>query len=144
MPRNVHVDKALTNMSVAYMYNKPYVWTQFPSIGNVRETDLYWKWDKEYWGRIEAAKRARGQAARRAEYKGQTASFICDEWALAHDISERDERDADQVIDLRRQGSEFVVDNVLKAYENMVAGEVFKASTWGTSDVTPSVLWSTP
>ena len=143
MPRNVHVDKALTNMSIAFINQQPYVWTQFPSITNVRESDIYWEWDKAYWGRIEAAKRARGKAARKADYKGTTKPFLCDEWALAHDIFDRDVNDADDAINLPRQGMEFVTDNVMKAFENDSAGKIMAAGIWD-NDVTPGVLWSTP
>ena len=59
-PTDAHVDRVLTNISIAYMQEATnFIASRvFPIVPTARQTDKYFTYDQEDWFRLEAKKRA--------------------------------------------------------------------------------------
>ena len=73
MPKmqNIHIDRALTNMSVAYMQDADVfiAGKVFPIIPVQKQSDLYFIYEKEDFFRDEAAERAAGTESAGGDYE---------------------------------------------------------------------------
>lgn len=96
-PGSVHVDSLLTDISVANIQSSTkFVATRvFPPVSVSKQSGLYATYDKGDLLRDEAAKRAPGAPAHRTGYRTGTASYIADEWALAHAIDDQVKANSD-------------------------------------------------
>lgn len=145
---DVHVDAALSRISVAYK-NPTYIWNQVaPTINVDRESDKYYKFTQGDWFRDEAAIRAEGTRAAVSGFTLSTDSYACVEYALATKLPLRTLQNADAALDLRASKAAFVTDKVQLRMENQLASEIFTTGKWGTDkeDATPwdSSTGSTP
>src|SRR4030067_125720 len=85
--RQSHIDVALTTVAVAYS-NAAYIGGQiFPQVPVAKQTNKFFTFPKASWFRDEAAIRAPGARARRADYTLSTDSYLCLEKALAHQVT---------------------------------------------------------
>lgn len=138
----VHVDAALSRISVAYK-NPTYIWDRVaPTINVDHESDKYYKFTQGDWFRDEAAIRAEGTRAAVSGFTLSTDSYACVEYALATKLPTRTLQNADAALDLRASKAAFVTDKVQLRMERQLATEIFTTSVWGT-DNTSATNWDT-
>lgn len=137
----VHVDRPLTDLSLAYLPDAgDFVADKvFPTVPVQKASDQYFSYDKRYWLSNGAKPRAVGAPAARSGYGMTTASFACIRDAIAHAIPDPIRNQAD-VADLDREAVMFVNTQLMIAKEVRWAAKYFVTGVWGTSN-TPSVLW---
>lgn len=136
----VHVDKILTNIAVAYR-NKKYIWRDVAPVIPVKfESDKYYKFPSARWFTNEAARRAPGTKARLSGFSITTDSYNCDEFALATKIADRVLANTDSPLTLRAAKAAYVADKVDMARDIELATLVNATGTWGT-DKTLSATW---
>lgn len=136
----VHVNRPLTDLSIAYRNQGGYVADRvFPVVPSNNASNLYFSYPKAFWLKSNAQKRAAGTAAARSGYDLETATFTCERDALAHAIPDPIRSNSD-VADLDREAMEYVTDQLQRAKEVRWAANYFVTGVWGTS-ATPSVLW---
>jgi len=136
----VHVDKILTNIAVAYR-NKKYIYRELsPFIPVKYESDKYYKFPKARWFTNEAALRAPGTKARLSGFPVSTDSYNCDEFALATKIADRVLANTDSPLTLRSAKAAYVADKVEMARDIELATLVNVTSQWGT-DKTLTTTW---
>jgi hypothetical protein len=137
----VHVDRPLTDLSLAYLQDEnDFVADKvFPTVPVQKASDLYFSYDKAYWLKSDAQKRAVGGPAARSGYGITTASYACTRDAIAHAIPDPIRNQAD-IADLDREAVLFVNEKIRLAKEISWAAKYFVTGVWGTSN-TPSVLW---
>lgn len=135
--RAVHVDQPLTNISIAYLQNaNHFVAGQvFPNLPVQKQSDLYYVFDRGYFNRDEAKKRAPGTEAAKVGFELSTASYFADVWAMKHGIPDQLAANADAVLDLERAATELVTYKMLLRREKDWATNYFTTSVWGT-DIT--------
>lgn len=140
---DVHVDRPLTNVSLAYIQQaSDFIATQFaPIIPVDRKTDTYYTYTKNDWFRDEAQLRADGVPSAGSGYGLSTAQYSCDVFAFHKDIGPQAMANADPAINLEREAAMLVTQRMLIRQERQWATDCFAASIWGT-DSTPSNLWS--
>ena len=139
--RDVHIDTALTGISIAYK-NEQYIGTRvFPSVSVAKKTDVYWVYGKSDWFRNEMAVRPPGTRAKRIDHTVTTASYICLEYALAEAVPEEVERNADSPLQPRIEAAEMVMDKLLLAQEIRIAGKLMTSANW-TYSASPATQWS--
>ena len=135
--RAVHVDQPLTNISIAFLQNASnFVASQvFPNLPVQKQSDLYYVFDRGYFNRDEARKRAPGTEAAKVGFDLETASYFADVWAIKHVIPDQVAANADAVISLERAAAELVTHKLLIRREKDWASSYFTSGVWGT-DVT--------
>jgi hypothetical protein len=132
--RQIHVDRPLTTISVAYIQNQSeYIAGRvFPTVPVEKQSDLYYIYDKNDWFRDEAAVRGPAQESAGGGYNVSNDSYSCLEYAFHHDIPWQDLSNADEGIDLERDATEFVTQRLLLRRERQWAANYFTTSKWGT------------
>lgn len=139
---NVHVDQALSRISIAYK-NPTYIWDQVAPVINVdKESDKYYIFTQGDWFRDEAKIRAEGTAAPVSGFTLSTSSYACVEYALATKLADRTLANADAALDLRASKAAFVTDKVQLRMERDLAANFFTTGVWGT-DNTTATDWDT-
>ena len=120
---DVHVDTALTNLSVQY---KPelsgLIAEQAVRVLNVaKESDKYFIWDRPTAFRVPTDLRADGAEANEVDHALTTASYACDEYALKTHVTDRQKDNADSILKLRENKMRHVQNLELIAQEQRVA-----------------------
>lgn len=142
-PGDVHVNRPLTNISVAYVQDqRQFVADQvFPNVPVQKQSDLYFIFNREDFLRDEAKVRAPSSESAGGGFAISTASYLCEVYAFHKDIDDRLLANADDPLDLEEAATSFVTQKCLIARERLFAARAFTTGIWGT-DVTPSPLWS--
>lgn len=144
-PSDVHVDTALTNISVAYMQDATNFIADrvFPDIPVMKQSDKYFTYNKNDWKRDEAKKRAPGAESAGASGRVSTDSYLADVWALHDDVDNQTIANADAAIDPENDAAEFLMEKMLIRREREWATNYFATSVWGTDVVgtTDFVKW---
>ncbi len=145
----VHVNQPLTNVSHAYINKLTPVADQiFPIIRNQKKSDLFYKFPKDNWHKLQAKKRAPGDESAGTGYKLTTDSYTCDVIALHHDIPDQNRSNADAVLNLDAQGTLLVSRQLVMRREFDFAAAFFQPSIWtgsstGSDINLTSAKWNT-
>jgi hypothetical protein len=145
----IHIDRALTNMSVAYqqMPNAFVASQLFPIVPVQKQSDRYFVYLKEDWYRDEAELRAPATESAGGDYRiDNTPSYFCQMYAYHKDITEQDRVNADSPLQPDAEATEFVTEKLLLKREVLWANTFFQENTWltdfdGDNDFTP---WDDP
>ena len=134
MPKmqDAHVDRALTNMSVAYMQDASnYIADKvFPIIPVKRQSDLYYIYNTGDFLRDEA--RARGAISESAggDYDLSTDVFYCKKYAFHKDVSPEERVNYDEPLDADKDAQLFVTQKMLLRREMEWATRFFAPGVW--------------
>lgn len=145
---DVHVNKPLTDLSVAYTGTLETVADKvFPYVPVDNKSDDYFVYPKGNWFRLQARKRAPGTESVGSGYDLQTAQYSCDVIALHKDIDDQIRGNADPVLNMDADASRFVTQQLTLKRDSDFATTFFATSTWtGSStgsDITPGTKWDT-
>lgn len=138
---DVHIDRPLTNVSIAYK-NDLYIWDRvFPVIKVNKESDKYYIFTQGDWFRDEARVRAPGDPVALSGYTLSTSTYSCEEYAVGTKLPDRVVKNADQPpLNLRIEKAQWVTDRIYLKMERQLASEIFTTSVWGT-DNTSATDW---
>jgi hypothetical protein len=133
-PSDVHVNRPLTNMSVAYMQalSKFQADNLCPIMASDKRSNTFFKFTKDYWFRDEMKKRGVGAPAPRAGYGITTDSFECQLYAIAKQIDDQVRANEDTPLNSDRNAMQFVT-----RIERLNREKSFKTACWGTG------IWAT-
>lgn len=136
----VHIDSAMTRVSIAYR-NENYIADQiFPVVPVNHQSDEYFYFDKASWFRDEAGPRAPGTRGPQVEYSISSCTYACRPIAATKLVPDEIVANADSPLQPRRDATTFATDKLMLFMERDVAGKVFVASTW-TGSHTISTTW---
>ena len=139
--RQSHIDRALTNVSIAYR-NAAYIWPDvFPRVPVQKQTDQYFIFDKDRWFSRDAGYRSPGARAPRSDYTLSTASYLCTEQALAHQVPDEVVDNSNDPLTPLIRGTQYVTDQLQLQIEQDVISTIFADGAWSGS-ATPGTLWS--
>lgn len=129
---DVHVNRPLTNISIAYMQNASgFVADRvFPNIPVSKQGDLYWLYDKGYFNRDEMQLRADATESAGGHYKMSQDSYFAPVWAFHHDIGDQRRANSDSPLMPDREATEFVSQKALLKREIAWASAYFATSIW--------------
>lgn len=140
-PNQVHIDQALTNISIAYK-NENYIGAKvFPAVQVQHQSNKYFIYTKADWYRDEAAVRAPGTRAQRVDYNISTSNYVCFEWAVSKAVPDEVIMNADAPLRPLAEATEYVTDKLLLRQEKDIADTAFASNVWAAS-ATPEVVWS--
>ena len=144
-PRDVHIDRYLTGILIAYM-NDPMAYITdklFPVIGSTKQSDKVATYDKYYWFADQATKRAPGTETTGSGFTTGDKSFFCENFGTHVDVNDETRRNQDNPFDLDMAAVMIVGHRLRLRREISWAGDFFKKDVWdGNSTLAGTNQWS--
>lgn len=137
-PGDVHVNQPLTSILIAYFQQAAAFVADrvFPNVLVAKQSDVYYRYDRSDFWRNQYKKRAPSSESAGSGWKiDATANYYCDIWGLHKDIDDYLRANADSVLSMDRDATEFLGQQALISREVTWAAKNFAASKW-TTDVT--------
>jgi len=135
---DVHVDRPLTNISIAYMQDASAFIADriFPNIPVSKQSDRYFQYDRGMFNRDSMQLRAPGNESAGADYDvDSTPTYFAETYGLHHDVPDQVRANADQPLNLDREATEFLSQMALIKREVNFAAKYFVTGVW-TNEVT--------
>lgn len=140
-----HIDKALTNISVAYMQDENSFIADkvFPKIPVKKQSDVYFVYNKGDFFRDEARVRGGASESVGGEYGVEASDpYYAKVWAFHKDVTEQERANSDEPLSCDQDATDFVTQKMLIKKEVVWASKYFKTGVWTTEvtgvDSTPS------
>ncbi len=130
---DVHVNAALTNISVAYMQeeNSFVADKVFPMVPVPKQSDRYFVYDKGDFFRAEAQLRAPGTASAGSGFSiDNTPSYFADVYAIHKDIDDQIRANSDAAINPDRDATLYVTQQLMMRREIVWATNFFADNIW--------------
>lgn len=154
LPSATHVDRLLTNFSVAYLQDaKEFVATRvFPFIPVDKKSDLYLTYDLGDIARDDMHVRANGDETMGIDWNVSSGDFECENYGLHKDLTDRDYANADEPLELEKYTTELLTQKALIKLEREFMTNFFTTSIWSddiegntsgsNTDGTDVIYWS--
>ena len=140
---DLHVDRVLTNFSVAYVQNNnDFISSKvFPRLPVDKRTDRYKVYSRAQWRNTSGvAKRAPGTQSRGVGWTHTHKTYHVDPFALHVDLDDQSMAEADNPLELPKEATELITNKLLLSKEVDWHDKFFKAGVWGQEPV-PDDLW---
>ena len=133
---DLHIDTYLSNLGVAYM-NEPSAYIAdrvFPVVPVNHRSDLYPIYQKDYWFRDEAKKRAPLTESAGGGFELEDpGTYYCHKWSFHQDLDDDDIANQDDVFDLEDDATSYVTEKIRLRREREWGANYFLAGVWGNS-----------
>lgn len=149
---NVHVDRPLTNISVAYIQDtKDFVADRvFKSMPSDKQSNLYYVYSREFFFQGGAELQvSEGSPTLSSGFGLETDSYVCKVYGFSHYISDEARANSDEGINLEHTATLLVTNRLMITKEKIWADIAFKAEAWAnsksgatTKSATQFVYWS--
>lgn len=121
--QKVHIDKALTNISIGYQ-NEAYIADQiFKEVPVDKQSDRYYVYGKEMFRQNDDL-RAPGTEANEITWTLSDDTYYCEGHALRTPVADEEKQNADDGFDLEADGTELVTEGILLNKEVDAASKV--------------------
>jgi hypothetical protein len=144
----VHVDRPLTNISVAYLQDdNDYIADKvFPVVPVQKQSDRYFVYNRGDFFRDVAQIRAAGTESAGGGYNlDNTPSYFCDVYAYHKDVDPQVRANSDQPLDADRDATIWVTQILAIKREVVFLANYFTTGKWTGSttagDITPGTKW---
>lgn len=130
---DVHVNRPLTNISIAYMQDASgFVADRvFPNIPVVKQSDKYFRYDRTDFWRNQMKLRAPGTESAGSGWKiDSSQTYYADVWALHKDIPDQVRANQDDPLNLDNEASQWLGQQGLVAREVNWASAFFTTGVW--------------
>lgn len=136
MPKmqDAHIDRALTNMSVAYLQDATNFIADkvFPIVPVRRQSDVYYQYSKADFMRDEAALRGAGTESAGGDYGVEAQDpYYCRKHAFHKDVTEEERANYDEPLDADLDANDFVSQKMLIRREREWSSKFFTSGVWG-------------
>lgn len=133
---DVHVNAPLTDLSVQYAQSLDKFGADrlAPIHASDKQTNLFFKFTKDYWGRDAMRLRAPGTQAADAGYGVTTDSFACIPYAVRKPIADLVKSNEDAPLNSERNAMQFVMLLERIRREKAFVTAAMSASTWTTTE----------
>ena len=131
-PTDVHVNRPLTNISIAYSLNAmDYIADRvFPDVPVMKRSDVYYTIPRGHFLRDEMRERAPGTESAGASYTFETESYECKTYALHKNIDDETRANYDMPLTADATATRFLTEKALIHKERIFADTFMKASAW--------------
>lgn len=144
----VHVDRPLSNISVAYLQNEnDYIADKvFPVVPVQKQSDRYFVYNRGDFFRDEAQLRGPGTESAGGGYNlDNTPTYFCNVYAYHKDVDPQVRANSDVPLDADRDATIFVTQKLAIKREVVFLSKYFTTGVWTGSttgtDITPGTLW---
>ena len=152
--QTAHIDRALTNTSVAYMQDASAFIADkvFPIVRVKRQSDVFYVYSKADFMRDEAQVRGASTESAGGDYGVEASDpYYCRKHAFHKDVSPEERANYDEPLNADQDASDFVTQKMLIRREMEWASKFFKTGIWGTEYKGASaagegqvVFWNSP
>lgn len=135
LPNEVHINVPLTNIAVAYMQSadKFIADKVFPVVPVNKQADFYFRYYKEDWTRVVAQERAPATESAGGGWRiDNTPTYYARVYAVHKDVDDQTRGNTDDPIDLDRDATEWVTEQLLLKRELVFVNNYFSTGIWGT------------
>ncbi len=132
-PSDVHVNTPLTAISIAFTQSQDrFVADQvFPAVPVMKQSDRYYVYDRGSFNRDEMQERAPATESAGSGYSlDNTPTYYCREYSLHKDIPDQMRANADAVVNVDRDATEFLTIKALIRREKSWVDSYFKGGVW--------------
>lgn len=127
--QKVHIDKALSNISIGYK-NETYIADQiFKSITVNKQSDRYYKYGMESFRQHDDVRTA-GSEANEIKWTLSDDAYFCDGHALRTPIADEEKQNADDEFELESDATELITEGVLLNKEIDASEKVLDANNY--------------
>lgn len=138
---DVHIDRALTNMSIRYSNENYIADSIFPRFRVTAESDKFFKWDKNNAFRVMGQTlRAISSGYRRVEFQVGADSYVAQEYGLEAPLDDRMVRAADPPLQIRRTFAEELTNQISLDREKRARDLAMTTANWTTTNA-GSAAW---
>ncbi len=132
----VHINKPLTNISVAYMQdsNEFIADKVFPRVPVSKKSDSFFIYDKDAFARAIAEDRSGATESAGGGWNQSTDTYSCRQKSFHHDVPFDIAANTDEPLSAERDATEFVTRAMLLKRESDFASAYFKTGVWGTDN----------
>lgn len=120
-------------MSIAYIQrSQDFIADKvFPIVPVMKQSDRYFVYTKDFWFRTQAQKRAPSSESAGGGFKvDNTPSYFCDVFAVHQDVDDQTRANADQPVDLDRDATLFVTQQMLLRREISFTQQYLALGVW--------------
>lgn len=132
--QNAHIDRALTNVSVAYMQDaKAFIADKvFPIVKVKRQSDVFYTYNKGDFMRDEAKVRGAASESVGGDYGVEASEpYYCRKHAFHKDVTPEERANYDEPLNADTDASDFVTQKMLIRREMEWASKFFTTGVWG-------------
>ena len=138
--QDVHVNRPLTNISVAYLQEAAGVEfvadKAFPAVPVENKSDLYYTYARADFNRDEMQKRALSTESAGTGYNlNSTGTYNCDVWSLHKDVDDQIRSNSDSPLAPDRDATIFLTQKALIRRENQWVSKFFGTGIWTNKPV---------
>ena len=140
---DVHVNTPLTNFSQKYLQSADsFISTRaFPNAPVVKQSDLYYVFDRDDFYRDDAEERADGTESAGGSFDLSTDPYFARVYAFHKDVTDRQRANQDAAVQLDTSATQFVSHKLMIRREKAFADAFFTTGRWATDN--NSVNWTT-
>lgn len=132
-PADVHVNAPLSNISIANFQNPDHYIADkvFPVVPVNKQSDRYYKYDKADLLRIEARERGPSSESAGGGWRlDNSPTYFCQPYAVHKDIDDQTRQNADSVLDMDRDATEYLTQQLLMKRDKVFVANYLAASVW--------------
>ncbi len=132
--QNAHIDRALTNISVAYLQDASAFIADkvFPIVPVKRQSDVFYIYDKGDFMRDEAQVRGAASESAGGDYGVESSDpYYCRKHAFHKDVTPEERANYDEPLDADTDATDFVTQKMLIRREMDWASKFFVPGKWG-------------
>lgn len=132
--QNAHIDRALTNVSVAYMQDAANFIADkvFPIVKVQRQSDVFYTYNKGDFMRDEAQVRGAASESAGGDYGVEASEpYYCRKHAFHKDVTPEERANYDEPLDADTDAADFVTQKMLIRREMEWASKFFTTGVWG-------------
>ena len=130
---DVHVNRPLTQISIAYIQRaQDFIADKvFPIVPVLKQSDRYFVYDKSYWFSTQARVRAPATESAGSGFNiDNTPTYFANVWAVHKDVDDQTRANSDQPLDLDRDATLFVTQQMLLRREIEFANSYMTTGIW--------------
>lgn len=129
---DVHVNRPLSNILVAYMQDDTEAVARqvFPNVPVQKKTDIFYKWKREDFFRLEVKERAPGTPSEGGGFELDQDTYDCREYAIHKDLADAVVDNADEQLDLERAATHYIGQQLLLKREVAFNTAFIKTGIW--------------
>ena len=140
---DVHIDKALSDLSLAYMNSKYIADMIFPIVPVDKQSDKFYKWTKDFWFRNSVRVRAPGGEFPEVGLGLTNDNYSTIVYNLAARLPDENIANADEAVNEEFAKTKFLADQFQLNREVQFVADFFKTTVWGTdSTLSGTAQWS--